>query len=386
MAADPDGGDAWDQQSFNRYSYVLNNPLSFTDPTGLHHKPSNGLGAALISVAVAATLQEWLLPVVEGELAIASSTALDTINAALAGGIGNFAGTGNLKSGLIGAGEALAFAGVHGIKSGLDFPDAPASYSPGQILASAGMHGFVGGLASIAGGGKFKSGFLAAAFSDAAGGVDAGRDDTIGMQAANVAIHAITGGVGSILGGGKFANGAVTGTFGYLFNDLASNLGEQIQDMLREGNSDPSGINTAYYHVYQTDKLLICVVGQSGCSFSNVHASVMATEVPGYDGGTVDKGRYPVTIAVAGYIGDVQVRDTGATVYNITLRNHWLWFGYVARTISMQGNRIYLSTFGEGANYNALEALGNAYFGPRLFSRQDADTRRYFYRHFGSTR
>ena len=36
MSPDPVGGDMTNPQSLNRYSYVLNNPLRFTDPTGLY--------------------------------------------------------------------------------------------------------------------------------------------------------------------------------------------------------------------------------------------------------------------------------------------------------------------------------------------------------------
>jgi RHS repeat-associated protein len=36
MTPDPLGGKLVDPQTLNRYSYVINNPLRFTDPTGLY--------------------------------------------------------------------------------------------------------------------------------------------------------------------------------------------------------------------------------------------------------------------------------------------------------------------------------------------------------------
>jgi len=36
MSADPLGGSLANPQSLNKYTYVLNNPLRYTDPTGLY--------------------------------------------------------------------------------------------------------------------------------------------------------------------------------------------------------------------------------------------------------------------------------------------------------------------------------------------------------------
>ena len=36
MSADPAGGKRADPQTLNKYSYVRNNPLTVTDPTGLY--------------------------------------------------------------------------------------------------------------------------------------------------------------------------------------------------------------------------------------------------------------------------------------------------------------------------------------------------------------
>jgi hypothetical protein len=78
----------------------------------------------------------------------------------------------------------------------------------------------------VAGGGSFKSGFMAASFSDAAGGDGSGS----GPSLQGAVIHSVVGGFASVLGGGKFANGAVTGAFGYLFNQFG-----------RHDSGEPSG-------------------------------------------------------------------------------------------------------------------------------------------------
>ena len=45
LSADPYVPDPGNTQSFNRYSYALNNPMSFTDPSGFAQQSSSGAGA-----------------------------------------------------------------------------------------------------------------------------------------------------------------------------------------------------------------------------------------------------------------------------------------------------------------------------------------------------
>lgn len=48
MSADPTVPNPFDPESFNRYSYVLNNPLKMFDPTGfLEDGPDTGRSPAL---------------------------------------------------------------------------------------------------------------------------------------------------------------------------------------------------------------------------------------------------------------------------------------------------------------------------------------------------
>jgi RHS repeat-associated protein len=48
LSADTMIPDPFDSQSFNRYSYVLNNPLKYVDPTGHENQPPDGAGGSYI--------------------------------------------------------------------------------------------------------------------------------------------------------------------------------------------------------------------------------------------------------------------------------------------------------------------------------------------------
>ena len=222
MSADGITQDIYDLQSYNRYSYVGNNPLSLTDPSG----NCAGILGCLFDIGTQ-DLDNILLkpivhefPIVGSIFVVAEGAACGPACAAgAAAEVAHVEGGSEgdiLKAFAITYAEATAFEGIHVLKVGeLGFPTDYADYSPTQVLESAGAHGLVGGLTSVAGGGKFEAGFLAAAFSDVAGGVTEGSGPSLG----NVVSHAVVGGLGSVLGGGKFANGAVTGAFGYLFNE-----------------------------------------------------------------------------------------------------------------------------------------------------------------------
>ena len=152
-------------QSFNRYSYCINNPLKYTDPTG-----ENFLAALAINVGVS-----MFCAAAEGQN-IWKAAAFGALGSGLSYGIG--AALGHAAGGF---GNELLRAGAHGISGGVQ-----SALQGGSFFS-----GFAGGaLASIAG-----SGAQWAGWSDA------------GIVNATTA----AGAIGSLAFGGDWYNGASLG-------------------------------------------------------------------------------------------------------------------------------------------------------------------------------
>jgi RHS repeat-associated protein len=227
LSADPFIQDVLNLQALNRYSYVLNNPLALTDPSGLFFKTlfkvfrTVPIVRAVVVIAAAVTMQHYVFPVLLSATATSFSVVVATgatagaLNAGLAGGsLGDV-----LKGAAIGGATAAAFHGV-GTATDAHFgtgADAAAKakdfFSSPAHFANIAGHAAVGCASAAAGGGDCASGALSGAVGAFAGLKLAGLN-----LAAGTAASAVLGGVSSVLGGGKFANGAVTAAFGYLYN------------------------------------------------------------------------------------------------------------------------------------------------------------------------
>ena len=181
LQADPHVQAPSNSQNYNRYSYVLNNPKSYTDPSGyffgkiLKAIGSNRFLSTIISIGLnfISGCQDWC-----------AAAATSAFNAAV-----TYAITGSLKGAMIGA-----FAGAI----------SPAGYGPSAFLA----RGLIGGLASSAQGGKFGHGFIAAGAGGAANGIS-----NVGLR---ILASAVIGGTVSRITGGKFGNGATSSAFAAL--------------------------------------------------------------------------------------------------------------------------------------------------------------------------
>lgn len=177
-------------QSFNRYSYCLNNPLKYTDPSG----ELFGIDDMILFSLAVNTYINICTSLVSGESlgkTAMSSVANFAMNVGLAyatNGIGNFLG--------------------HGTQSF------------GTEMLRAGMHGVVNGVGSVINGESFGSGFLAGSISSLVGS---------GASALGVPSHLTTaamglsGGIVSELSGGSWMNGALTGISIGLLNHTGGN-------------------------------------------------------------------------------------------------------------------------------------------------------------------
>jgi len=163
-------------QSFNRYSYCINNPLKFNDPSG----ELFGIDDALLIFG------------------LASGALMGAAQADMNGG--NF-WAGALK-GLVTS--ALSTIGTAGIGQALGH----AAGTIGTELLRAGLHGLNNGITSAINGNSFGTGFLTGTMSSFAGsGAQMAGFSSLGV----IASTTITGSLTSVILGGSWIDGAITG-------------------------------------------------------------------------------------------------------------------------------------------------------------------------------
>jgi RHS repeat-associated protein len=221
LSADPIVQEPYNAQNLNRYTYVLNNPLSYTDPSGLSFVKKYWRTIASIAINM---FLPWA----------GLFGANLFINVVASGFIAGVVGSGSLQGGLIGAFSAAMFFGIGArfeavarvnagevvqgtrsfgslMKNGL---------TAGQTAAKVLAHGMAGGITQTLSGGKFGSGFAGAGFAQAfapvVDGIGGGKPSA---APARILAASLVGGTASRLSGGKFATGAVTAAFARAYND-----------------------------------------------------------------------------------------------------------------------------------------------------------------------
>ena len=219
LQADPIIQAPHNAQSHNRYSYVLNNPLSFTDPSGF--SAWTQFRAPILAIVAAITMQYYLMPYILGGYVLmgAITAGQASFISAVASGFasGGIAG-GNIQSALQGAffagltfGLATEF-GLHGSAMGEWGP------SMGKLGGQMALHTAMGCAQSAAAGGSCRTGAIA-------GGVSAFTSPfNTATGPSKAVMQAVIGGIASRLSGGKFENGAITAAFSYLFNECGHGM------------------------------------------------------------------------------------------------------------------------------------------------------------------
>ncbi|MFN4290100.1 MAG: FG-GAP-like repeat-containing protein [Permianibacter sp.] len=276
-------------QSLNRYSYIINNPLSGTDPSGfswwMEHRDRDI--RPVVAVIVAAVMTYF-------GCASCGKVAWGMIVGAVSGAIA----TGTVRGAFNGAlsGAVFAYIGVTAQANG---------WGNGAYLAA---HAMAGGVLAELQGGKFGHGFIAAGLTKAS---SIGVNSNIVVE---TIVAAVVSGTVTEMTGGKFANGALTGAFQYLLNEYASGqsngrencIGDCTQVTLRDGSkiwvntaiaaevvaADQSGSTLGEYSktdgetIYRGAKVAIGVTAVSACGASGACSPLLiyAAAATAYDG------------------------------------------------------------------------------------------------------
>jgi hypothetical protein len=205
MSADPFIQAPGNLQSYNRYAYVMNNPLNLTDPSGYSAwtRIRGFVVAVVAAVADAYGCAGYCSQAVQ--YYNYAKTAQAYYNAYQQGGW-SAVGKSYLRSTLSDMVGQAAFGGSGDVGVGQEY-----GFEHYAATAAAGC------VSSVASGGKCGSGAAAAVAGKFATQMTDGGD--LNSQTRYFIAQA-AGGLASEVAGGKFANGAQTAAYGYLFNEL----------------------------------------------------------------------------------------------------------------------------------------------------------------------
>ncbi|CAB5500678.1 hypothetical protein THERMOT_1288 [Bathymodiolus thermophilus thioautotrophic gill symbiont] len=228
LSADPNIQAPYNTQSYNRYSYVLNNPLKYTDPSGFFLRKMFELSDKIskrfspIGYAIQRSIEKAMMknPTLRAIGMIAASAFGGPAGAAAFSARMAYLSGGN--DGDIFKAAAVSFASAsaagyigHGGVDGAPIVEG--------AINKAIAHGLAQGAISQISGGNFQDGFVGGFIGSVAGSNMSEGGDWSDI-AGRTAIAATAGGITAELGGGKFSNGARSAAFVHLFNSELSTI------------------------------------------------------------------------------------------------------------------------------------------------------------------
>jgi len=264
-------------QSYNRYSYLMNNPLNDIDPSGYGNFFGNRLGHLFDNFWTSAAPQIMSVMIIAGCATISSGTAAGACAAVMTTALAKEQGASwgqAIKAGAIAGTSVYAFSeiGEHFAKVSAQNPAGAASWNAGyhgtqrimltggQFAAKVSEEALVGGIGAVLQGQNFGSGFVAAgvtaAFSSQLDSKFGNADHSFSFK--ELAAASVLGGTASVITGGKFANGAVTAAFENAFNqqNAANALSKKSLSELRDRyNYLDETQSKAYALMVEVDKL-----------------------------------------------------------------------------------------------------------------------------------
>lgn len=327
LQADPFIQAPHNSQSFNRYSYVLNNPMTLTDPSGyISINPFKKLRRNIIKAAV------------------------KVFGAELVNTVGSFVST--FYGGAFGAGAwSYEFSRAMGISS--------TGALKGAITATITTHVNLSDLSTIE---KYA--------------INSVIENVVGTNDTQTAVKTV-GATNSSLTGGKFANGAASKASTELYSSMNPRLRQ------RAINKRISVETSGWWsnHVYDI-KGQICTTDQIGCNdklADRVFAHVDRNDVPFFGDDNAQgamlliphimylSANPGIEGALARYLGPQPIIHESfprkRTSRNETLPGHFFHYGDVTHRVYFEGNTLYYQVVGAGEGAGLI----NNVMGTELF-------------------
>lgn len=289
-------------QSYNRYTYGFNNPLSGADPSGYSWFSDifRAVAIAVVAYYTGGAISGW------AESAYLTSAGASWGNIAIAQTVGAVAGgaAGGFTAGFLSSGGNFN-AGVQGAFSGALFGAASgvgSSFSAERIAA----HALAGCVSASAGGGNCAQGAISAAVGKTATGLftESGSwgDKNLNDFTRGIAV-AGAGGIGSVLAGGKFDNGAKTAAFGYIFNYCTESSGRCTFQKILNGAKIAGGI----LQTFAGGAMCVASAGMAclaGAPIAAVGASQIAEGATYFNERGTEEGFNPTRVTLQRVAGD----------------------------------------------------------------------------------